>query len=923
MRIFVTCNEFIQKIITYWTDCIRNEDVLGKDISLLVRTRAILYPFEQDIFIFNRKNTEEVIKDSKLRELVFKSQLHNEDIYYGYPILLYYDEEAKTNYISPLFIVKLNSTRNTNGEITISRDNNIPDCGIKALNKMGFRSEEIGLINQEIEKIFLSDLADSKTLLNRCMNVILEESTLSVNEEIDPKKIDINSKITSKMGIGLYNKNLIFIGDSNLYTVSLLKDLDGLKGKNDLFDTSLSNLMYLNKLEENSFNIINTPNLVLPYPLDEYQISALNEVFNNKLSVITGPPGTGKSQFIMNLIINLFLDNKKVLFVSNTNEAVNIVNEKINKDFQNLLFRTGKKELRQELSKNFNDMCIDYQKAYNEYPVSRREIDYIWKNIKINKLALMDIDKLEERINIIHEQNKLKKNFWLKIQEKFYLWRIRKRESKENLKKQIKQEREELFKLSKKYLKSIYIKQILGKKKASIGNAKCFLDEVKNLKFRDDLSDWAIRDALSVLSIWSSTLKSLNRNFPLSPNIFDYVIFDEASQIDLPSAAPALYRAKKAIIVGDPMQLIHIACITKEKDKEIAKTHNLDKYVDWYPSRIRYCDKSLYNCAELLLNKPPILLAKHYRSEDQIIDLCNNVFYSGKLIISSSLNYTDWPNSLKRGVHWIDCKGKSIKSFSGSRYNEEETIAIIKLLKHVLKEISDTTLSIGIVTPYSQQQKHITDILPKIFSENIIEKHNIKVLTAHKFQGSEKDIMIFSMVLSSVGNGNNDRWYNSNPQILNVSLSRAKYLLYIVGDFEFCHNKKEGILKKIADTYEKIKQRESLEEEYFSEKFDTSTEMFLYENLQKINFQEKGYKLKPQFVTKRYTLDFALIGKKKIDIECDGFKNHILIDNLPVIEDIERDSYLKKQGWEILRFQNHEIISNINRVLDIIKEKIQ
>jgi len=113
------------------------------------------------------------------------------------------------------------------------------------------------------------------------------------------------------------------------------------------------------------------------------------------------------------------------------------------------------------------------------------------------------------------------------------------------------------------------------------------------------------------------------------------------------------------------------------------------------------------------------------------------------------------------------------------------------------------------VTPYAEQQKQIYKIISEKTPAEVLEKHDVKVLTAHQFQGSEKDIMIFSMVLSSKGDGNSDRWYNSNQQILNVALSRAKYLLYIVGDKKFCLQKSsEGILKKIAENYEKIKKEE-------------------------------------------------------------------------------------------------------------------
>lgn len=908
----------INKIIGYWLDCIKQEDVLAKDISINVRTKATLYPFSYDPFIFNKSENEVSVTDEKIVQLIKHSKAQNEEIYYGYPLLFYFDNRTQKNYVAPLFVTKISFTEDGQN-IFLHKDDPTPNCGIQALNKMGLRTEEIAEINQEFEKIFKGDISDSKTLIKKCLDVLLEETNFSINEEINPLKLTNTEKLSKTMGTGLYNKSLIFVGENTLFNMSLIKDLMNLKTRTDTEETALSFITNQTKHIDNTINS-NNP-LVLPFSLNDYQISALKGVFENKLSVITGPPGTGKSQFIMNLLINLFLNDKKVLFVSHTNEAVDVVNEKINNDFQNLLFRTGKKELRQDLTKKFNELSLDSQKKTNVTIISLKRVGILWQNIIDNKKLLLKIDELEGKVNELYELKKLKSGIILFFKFKYYLWKLQRMPQKINVEKEIKRIEEDFFKLSREYVKSIYANKMLGKWGAS-NKAKDFLHEVETTRFHEDIGDHSFTKALEVLKIWSSTLKSLNRTFPLKAGIFDYVIFDEASQIDLPSAAPALYRAKNVVVVGDPMQLSHIAGITKDLDKGIARTHNLQEQEELYPSKIRYYDVSLYRCAESCLSKSPVLLSKHYRSEDQIIDLCNQVFYGGKLSIASNLNYSNWPSSLPLGIKWEDCSGTVIRPPSGSRVNRDEALQVNNVFQGIIKEIKDSNLSIGIVTPYSQQQKEIYRIIIQATPQNIIEKHNVKILTAHKFQGSEKDIMIFSAVLSSKGNGNNDRWYNAHPQILNVALSRAKYLLYIVGDKQFCYTR-NGILGKIAETYDKIKKQEEFEKQYFSGNFDSPTELLLYQKLQKIDFELLGYKLIPKFVTKRYTLDFALVGERKLNIECDGFGNHSIIDGLPVIEDIERDEYLAKEGWEVLRFPNHQVITKIDFVIKEILEKIK
>ncbi|MBA7505655.1 hypothetical protein ES706_04331 [subsurface metagenome] len=286
----------------------------------------------------------------------------------------------------------------------------------------------------------------------------------------------------------------------------------------------------------------------------------------------------------------------------------------------------------------------------------------------------------------------------------------------------------------------------------------------------------------------------------------------------------------------------------------------------------------------------------------------------------STLDYSRFPSSLPLGVHWIDCKGEAIKHPGGSRINSIEVKSVNTIFQDVLNKISGTNLSIGVVTPYSRQQDAIYETISTSTPPELLEKHNVKILTAHKFQGSEKDIMIFSLVLASRGNGNSDRWYNIYPQILNVALSRAKYLLYIVGDKNFCH-KRTGVLKNLVETYDEIKKQEKIEEYTIFERFDSPAEEHLFEAVQQVDFESLGYKLIPKLVVKRYTLDFALTGKRKINIECDGCQ-HEIIEGLPVLEDVERDNFLEKQGWKVLRFPNHKVFSQTDMVVENILENL-
>lgn len=914
----------LNTICSYWYECIKNEDVLEKDISINARSKAILYPFDDDPFIFRKKDTPVKINNEKLNTFA-SVKAEGLEFFYGYPLLYYRDDRTDKQLVAPLFIIKVKFSRESEN-LLLSKDESYPVCGIQALSKLGLRTEEIASINQSIENLFTGDPKnDEHQLATQALEIIEKEAGISIIEEINPSQLSNSKKLTKEMSAGLYNKSLIFAGETTVFNIHLIKDLLDLKSRNDLEKTSLSFFS-----ASRTADVENEIIPILPFPSNEYQITAIQDIFKHSLSVITGPPGTGKSQFISNLIVNLFLTGKSVLFVSHTGEAVDVVNSRINEQFRNLMLRTGKKELRQDLKGRFNELLADSSKR-NTKNINADYVHSLWKTILEYRNGLLKKDELEQDFqqkyfyqkelkNILQIQNSFirkVKIFFESFILNFKLQRIKskleKLPSRIDFESKIRELEREFYISCQDFIRNVYLKKMLGSGNKT-GLVNTFLNQVNGHRFNDeDINEASFINALQVLRIWSSTLKSLRGTFPLKAGVFDYVIFDEASQIDLPSAAPALYRAKKAIIVGDPMQLTHIAGITKDIDFGLAKIHGLTEMKDIYPAKTRYCDVSLYKAAENSLPHSPILLTNHYRSEDQIISLCNQVFYEGRLKILSTLDYGKFPSSLPLGVQWEDVKGEVYKLPSGSRVNQQEVDVVSKIFQEIWAKISNTNLTVGVVTPYNGQRHAIFQKIQSLVPQNVLEKR-IRILTAHQFQGSEADIIIFSLVISEHGNGNSDKWYNIYPQILNVALSRARYLLYIVGDKYFCENR-QGILGKIEDVYEKIKDEEKLEEYDLHAKFDTPTEKIFYEELQKIKLEKLGYKLVPKLVAKHYTLDFAIIGKKKIDVEIDGIQ-HEIIEGMPVLEDVERDEFLKKEGWKVLRFPNFMVLSEMSKIIE-------
>jgi len=302
----------------------------------------------------------------------------------------------------------------------------------------------------------------------------------------------------------------------------------------------------------------------------------------------------------------------------------------------------------------------------------------------------------------------------------------------------------------------------------------------------------SLQAVLQVFPVWATTNLSTKTNFPLTAGLFDVVIIDEASQCDIPSALPLLYRAKRAIIIGDANQLRHVATLYKDSDYKSAS--------DWgiAPEAFLYNDHSLFDIAARSVGACPgtLMLREHYRSDPQIIEFSNEEFYNHQLVIRTDLSLRGIPQSfLDRGcgAFWLHREGMAEHPSGGSAFNLEELKALQELVPSIIEAVdqhekSDRQhgyqFSIGIVTPYREQAKRIRTWVSQAFGDN----DRIIVGTAHTFQGNERDIMIFSPVLAPGLSDGSRNWLDNTANLLNVAITRARAQLVIVGHWDYCRS---------------------------------------------------------------------------------------------------------------------------------------
>ena len=214
--------------------------------------------------------------------------------------------------------------------------------------------------------------------------------------------------------LGIYNKALIVFGAKSMFTRGLENELNKLSDldKQEYSDTSLGKFLK-NNFEQN--NTTTSKNLIEVLPLNNEQREAVSSSLNKPLTVITGPPGTGKSQVVTSILVNAAFNKKKVLFSSKNNKAVDVVEDRVNGLGPNpVLLRHGRGRYQNNLSEYLTNLLSSRaskseEKNYTEYiekhsRLITQRLDYQKNLDEIIKLR-NEVDQFDQKLYPIREKS--------------------------------------------------------------------------------------------------------------------------------------------------------------------------------------------------------------------------------------------------------------------------------------------------------------------------------------------------------------------------------------------------------------------------------------------------------------------------------------------------------------------------------------
>jgi very-short-patch-repair endonuclease len=965
---------------------------------------------------------------------------HRLTLYLGYPLRLRLIKSKRSNWegfmLEPLFLFPIQLS--TDGQRAVLEPDASPLFNFAAWKGLSVGGESN--LMQEIAA-FSDELGLNRPLAEQpdwdevCHRFAELTATWDWKEPLDPHNLITAPPITDLREDGIYNRAVLLTGEASKYTRGLESELSKLTEKGSLSDTVLHSI--LDGAVKPKAVTSEQPLLEI-LPLNSEQREAVRQALTQPLTVITGPPGTGKSQVVSAILANAAWHNMKVLFASKNNKAVDVVESRVNSlAARPIVMRLGaSNDLQARLVDYLTRLLsssadVEEERLYETHLAQMKRIQERFVEYERQQKRLIEqrnkVDTLDQVI--AHYRDTLPRPLFQSFRQAHNLPEIQAGLSQaiRTLKRATKEEQGVIIRLLWPLLRKSRLHEVIEamtswkrfgehlginttqipssidettiptlrdylkrcseslKQHEDIASYSSALEELKELptldvinrnlfaqteqvvkssdalwkswvqlqpkrlstKERKALSDYVtllrmivkagedneqpdrgvwrryynlLPQVARCLPCWAVTSLSANGRIPLEEGFFDLVVIDEASQCDIASALPLIYRAKRLVVIGDPQQLRHISTISRFQDMRLLEKHQLENnFLSW-----SYGSNSLFDLAQASVASAEqiVMLRDHHRSHAQIIEFSNRHFYKGVLRIATKQQKLKLPARFKQAIRWVDVQGKVVRPSDGGAVNQKEVQQVIHTLHNLLVE-NPYEGSVGIVSPFRAQANAIRQA---IHNDNqlsqLIGKHEILVDTVHKFQGDERDVMVFSPVVSQDTPPGALGFLRTNGNLFNVAITRARALLLVVGDLQATAHCGVTYLEEFASYVHSLADKQhnnnpTVDTPILGDSYPPVANPEDASEWEKIFYKAlymAGLRPIPQYKVEHYALDLALFAKgAKLNVEIDGENYHKDWNGELLRRDRIRNSRLIELGWDVKRFWVYQIRDDLDK----------
>jgi very-short-patch-repair endonuclease/KaiC/GvpD/RAD55 family RecA-like ATPase len=652
------------------------------------------------------------------------------------------------------------------------------------------------------------------------------------------------------------------------------------------------------------------------------RVALLAEDPENEIVVVQGPPGTGKSRTIANLACHLVAIGKRVLITAQKDKALEVVDAELRTlnlvQLPMTLLRQDR-DSKQELRDRLDSIQKTRSAAETGAAKVREESAHVElvRDAESAEMALTMAINQEQNVERADTAVAAAANWLRRLRARTVRYRVRRKASRlaprttDVLGEETSARREALLSRSVRILETAAehrtgeatrgernqlreFSKLLGRNQTHYRNFSVF-DRMKSEPERCEM-------LLKILPCWIMSPDDVARLFPCTPGLFDVVIIDEASQCDLPSMTPILYRAKQAVIAGDSkqMQAQRFAFTATQVAAQAWREHGVDKldpdgWLD--PARISLLELASIRGSE------EVFLDEHFRSLPGIISFSNDRWYGGRMRLMrgpDDRRVGDPGTPIIQLHHVPDGVVRA-----NTQENEAEAKALVAELKRLMENPGFAEASFGVICLFEQQVGLIQDLVAELVDEELRETHDLVVVNPDGFQGDERDVVLYSLSYDAV---NMDQAALSARQadrphlqgMLNVAFTRAREEIHI---FHSAPIEKFGMASGEGTIRDWLQYASKVERTTFdpSSLSVTRAQSEFEVNVMK-SLQAQGVLVFPQYPSCGFYID--LVAEKdgrRVAVECDGEIYHLDEHGELRVEDVQRQEILERAGWRVLR----------------------
>jgi hypothetical protein len=378
-----------EPLFAYYLDCLSRDDDSG--VRTLADSRSEVDYVELEAWPLEDGSSN--VETEPLRKLIGRQRrdVRKKALWLGYPVRVRHVRGRRGSegaYLEPLLIWPLDSDAD---ELRF-----LPEPSVNTRALEGLAASENALVEAtKLAGELGLEASESPPLDELAARLRDLRPEWDWREPLDPAKFRRFGDLRKITENGIYNAALVVMVDRSPFTVGLERELSDLRSVDDtaIAGSSLGTLLGT----PGTRTAIEGP-LVEPAPLNAEQRTAVRQALSEPLSVITGPPGTGKSQVVAAILVNAAWRGLSVLFASKNNQAVDVVLERVNALSPSpIMLRLGTRALQDELAHQITTILSarptdDDRQAYELMRVKLRSVDE-----ELRRLALQTQQSIELR----------------------------------------------------------------------------------------------------------------------------------------------------------------------------------------------------------------------------------------------------------------------------------------------------------------------------------------------------------------------------------------------------------------------------------------------------------------------------------------------------------------------------------------------